>query len=191
MRMYKDDDEIALHRKAAAITSKGLRSLMPLVPHMKTESEIAGELLKHYVSANHETMAFPSIVGSGANGATLHYPHNDGALQKNMPILIDSGATYGSYCSDVTRVLPQSGKFSSNKRFQELYEIVLRANALGRKHARPGISFAELNDIAWQPITDAGFTRHHGLSHHIGIDVHDPAIPIGPGERVIVRNVRA
>ena len=61
---------------------------------------------------------------------------------------------------------------------------MLHANDLGRKHARPGLTREELNDIAWKPIIGAGFTRHHGLWHHIGLDVHDPADytkPLAPG----------
>jgi Xaa-Pro aminopeptidase len=183
MRMIKDADEVALHRKAIKITEIGLKKILPLIPRLKNESEIACEILKHYVGPGHEPMAFSSIVGCGINGATLHYPHNDQPLNKRKAVLIDSGATAGSYCADVTRTVPVSGKFT-NKRFRELYELVLHCNKLGRKHARPGITIKELNDIAWQPILDAGLKRHHGLSHHIGMDVHDPSdylIPLAPG----------
>jgi Xaa-Pro aminopeptidase len=174
LRMIKDADEVALHRKAIAITAAGLKATMPLIPRMKSESALAAELMKHYCGPAYEPMAFAPIVGSAVNGATLHYKYNDGPLIPKAPVLIDSGATAGGYCADVTRTLPQHGRFDS-ARFREVYELVLRCNALGRKHARPGISLKELNEIAWAPIIDAGFTRHHGLSHHIGLDVHDPA----------------
>ncbi len=183
MRMIKDKDEIALHRKAIKITEHGLKKTLPLIPTFKNESEIASCLLQHYVSPHHEPLAFSSIVGCGLNAATLHYPHNDQPLDKRKGILIDSGATFGSYCADVTRCAPISGKFT-NKRYRELYALVLHCNKLGRKHARPGITINELNEIAWQPILDAGLKRHHGLSHHIGMDVHDPSdynIPLAPG----------
>ena len=183
MRMIKDADEIALHRQAIKITERGLKKTLPLIPKMKNESEVAAELMRHYVGSNHEPLAFGTIAGCGLNGATLHYPHNDQPLNKKRAILIDSGATFGSYCADVTRTVPVSGKFN-NKRFREIYELVLHCNTLGRKHARPGVTIAELNEIAWQPIIDAGFKRHHGLSHHIGMDVHDPSdytVPLKPG----------
>jgi Xaa-Pro aminopeptidase len=128
----------------------------------------------HYRKVAYGPLAFPPIVGSAIDGATLHYPFNDRPLAKGRPLLIDSGATAGGYCADVTRTVPQHGRFD-DQRFREVYELVLRCNALGRKHARPGITKDELNDIAWKPIIDAGFQRHHGLSHHIGLDVHDPA----------------
>ena len=183
MRMVKDADEVALHRKAIKITEVGLKKTLPQIPGFKNESQVAAELMKHYVGPHHEPMAFSIIAGCGINGATLHYPHNDQPLSKSKAILIDSGATFGSYCADITRTVPVSGTFS-NKRFREIYELVLKCNKLGRKHARPGITINELNEIAWQPIIDAGFQRHHGLSHHIGMDVHDPSdytIPLGPG----------
>ncbi len=172
-RLIKDADEVAWHRRAIAITRDGLKAVLPQIPKLKLESEVASLLTMHYRSPAYGPLAFPPIVGSGVHGATLHYPHNDQPLVPKAPLLIDSGATAGGYCADVTRTVPQHGRFD-NKRFREVYELVLRCNALGRQHARPGITFKELNAIAWKPIIDAGFIRHHGLSHYIGLDVHDP-----------------
>ncbi len=182
-RMYKDADEVAWHRKAIDITRRGLLATLPRIPKLKMESEVACELTMHYRKIAYGPLAFPPIVGSGVAGATLHYPHNDQPLMKGRPLLMDSGATAGGYCADVTRTVPQHGKFS-DKRFREVYELVLHCNALGRKHAKPGLTREELNNIAWKPIIDAGFTRHHGLWHHIGLDVHDPAdysVPLKAG----------
>ena len=173
-RMYKDADEVAWLRKAIDITRQGLLATLPRIPTLKTESEVASELVMHYRKVAYGPLAFPPIVGSGVAGATLHYPHNDQPLQKGRPLLMDSGATAGGYCADVTRTVPQHGKFS-DKRFREVYELVLHCNTLGRQHAKPGLTREELNNIAWKPIIDAGFIRHHGLWHHIGLDVHDPA----------------
>jgi len=182
-RMIKDADEVAWHRRAIAITRAGLLSVLPRIPKLKTEAEVATELTMHYRKVAYGPLAFPPIVGSGVDGATLHYPHNDQPLARGAPLLIDSGATAGGYCADVTRTVPQHGRFS-DKRFREVYELVLHCNALGRKHARPGLTREELNDLAWKPIIDAGFIRHHGLWHHIGLDVHDPAdytVPLKAG----------
>lgn len=173
-RMIKDADEVAWHRRAIEITRQGLLAVLPQIPKLKTESEVATLLTMHYRKVAYGPLAFPPIVGSAINGATLHYPHNDRPLVKGAPLLIDSGATAGGYCADVTRTIPQHGRFS-DKRFREVYDLVLHCNDLGRKHARPGITREELNDLAWKPIIDAGFQRHHGLWHHIGLDVHDPA----------------
>ncbi len=182
-RMYKDADEIRWLREAVDITRRGLLAVLPRIPKLRNEAEIASELTMHYRKVAYGPLAFPPIVGSAVGGATLHYPYNDRPLVKGAPLLIDSGATAGGYCADVTRTVPQHGRFS-DKRFREVYELVLRCNTLGRKHARPGVTREELNEIAWKPIIDAGFTRHHGLSHHIGLDVHDPAdytVPLKPG----------
>lgn len=172
-RMCKDPDEVSLHRKAIADTWKTIKTVFPRVPKMKTEAELAGALVGGYLSPGYNHLAFQPIVGSAVNGATLHYKYNDGPLVPKAPILIDSGATFGGYCADITRTIPQHGTFD-NARFREVYELVLSCNTLGRKHARPGITLSELNSIAWQPILDAGFERLHGLSHLIGLDVHDP-----------------
>lgn len=173
LRLIKDADEVALHKRAISITWKGLRATLPRLPQLRRESQVAAELIQHYLSPAYEHLAFQPIVGSGINAATLHYKYNNGPLRPRAPVLIDSGATWAGYCADVTRTVPQHGRFD-DPRFRELYELVLRANALGRRHARPGITLRELNDLAWAPIIDAGFTRHHGLSHQIGMDVHDP-----------------
>lgn len=183
LRVIKDADEVAWHRKAIAITAAGLKTVLPQIPRLQGEAEVASLLTMHYRSVAYGPLAFPPIVGSGANGATLHYPFNDQPLRSGTPLLIDSGATAGGYCADVTRTVPQHGRFD-DKRFREVYELVLQANALGRKHAKPGITFDELNKLAWAPIIAAGFTRHHGLSHFIGLDVHDPgdrSQPLRPG----------
>jgi Xaa-Pro aminopeptidase len=182
-RMYKDADEIAWFRRAIAITGEGLKHTLPRIKRLRSESDVAAELIGHYRRPAYGPLAFPPIVGSGTHGATLHYPHNDQPLERKAPLLIDSGATAGGYCADVTRTVPQHGRFD-DKRFREVYELVLHCNALGRAHARPGVTRDELNAIAWKPIIDAGFTRHHGLSHHIGLDVHDPAdysVPFAAG----------
>lgn len=182
-RMYKDPDEIAWHRKAIAITEKGLKDVLPRLRDLGTECAVASALTAHYRAPAYGPLAFPPIVGSALGGATLHYPHNDQPLAERRPLLIDSGATAGGYCADVTRTVPVHGRFD-DARFREVYELVLKCNQIARKTARPGISREEWTKGAWQPIIDAGFVRHHGLSHHIGLDVHDPAdydVALAPG----------
>ena len=183
LRMIKDADEVALHREAIAITEHGLRTVLPQLASLTTESAVASALTFHYRAPAYGPLAFPPIVGSGVNGATLHYPFNDQPLEPKAPLLIDSGATAGGYCADVTRTIPVHGKFD-DRRFREVYELVLRANRLARDIVRPGMTHGEWTKRAWEPIIAAGFVRHHGLSHHIGLDVHDPAdydVPLAPG----------
>ncbi len=173
-RMIKSRDEVACHREAIRRTAAGLKAWLPRIPALDSEAELAAGLIGHYRSHDYGPLAFPPICGAGVHAATLHYPHNDRPMGRARCVLIDSGATAAGYCADVTRTVPRSGRFS-DRRFRELYDLVLAANALGRANARPGMSRNRLNDIAWKPIIDAGYTRHHGLWHHIGLDVHDPA----------------
>jgi Xaa-Pro aminopeptidase len=183
LRMVKDADEITCHRRAIARTAAGLAGIFRRIPRLRHEAAIAACLNEAYAGERYEVPAFAPIVGSGVHGATLHYKHNDGPLLRRQPVLIDSGARCDGYCADVTRTVPQHGRFD-NRRFRDVYELVLAANARTRRAARPGVTLAELNAVCWEPIIAAGFTRHHGVSHHIGLDVHDPAdynAPLAPG----------
>ena len=182
-RMIKDADEIAWHHTAIAITERGLREVLPRLRELKTECAVATALTQHYRAPAYGPLAFPPIVGSAINGATLHYPHNDRPLAAQRPVLIDSGATAGGYCADVTRTVPVHGRFDE-KRFREVYSVVLKSNQLACRILRPGMSHREWTEAGWKPVVDAGYTRHHGLGHHIGLDVHDPAdydVPFAPG----------
>lgn len=172
LRAIKDSHEIACLRQAIACTAQSLRRVFPLIPKLQRESQVAAELVRDYTAQEGGHLAFAPIVGSGVHAATLHYTANASHLDHGACLLIDSGATYKGYCADITRTLPPDCTFRPGE-FLELYELVLAATALGRQHARPGITLKELNEIAWKPIVDAGLTRHHGLSHFIGLDVHD------------------
>ncbi len=174
-RMVKDADEVRWLRTAIARTRDGLKAVLPRIRTvLRHEAEVAAELTCHYRRHDHGPLAFPPIVGSAVHGATLHYPFNDQPLERGRPLLIDSGATAGGYCADVTRTVPQHGRFDQ-PRFREVYELVLRANTRARELLRPGITLYDWNQQVWSLITAAGFTRHHGLGHHLGLDVHDPA----------------
>jgi Xaa-Pro aminopeptidase len=182
-RMVKETAEVACIRRAVAITADGLRHAFAEIPHLRSESALASLLTASYRGPAYGPLAFPPIVGSAGNGATLHYPFNDQPFALRRPLLIDSGATHAGYCADVTRTVPQHGRFD-DRRFTEVYRIVLRANALVRRAARPGVTLAQLNEIGWKPILAAGFVRHHGIGHHLGLDVHDPAdgsVPLAAG----------
>ncbi len=171
-RMVKEPGEVALLRQAIAITRTGLLKTWRRLPRLAREAEVAAELNMHYRRHDWSPLAFPSIIGSAVNGATLHYQHNDQPLVPHAPVLMDSGATAGGYCADVTRTVPQHGRYS-DRRFREVYELVLAANAAVRAAARPGVTWKELDAIGWAPIKKAGFKRHHGIGHQLGLDVHD------------------
>lgn len=183
LRMIKGPEEIAAHRQAVRRSARALGAVMARIPALPSEAAVAGALVEGYIATDAAPLAFTPIVAGGANAAVLHYPHNDRPLPRRGPVLIDSGATWGGYCADITRTLPRHGRFS-DPRLRELYALVLRSQQRATRHARPGITLRELDDIAWQPIIAAGFAKRHGISHHIGLEVHDccdRSLPLAPG----------
>ena len=149
--------------------------------------------MKYQVQANYEYRirylgssgpSFQTIAGSGYNGTMLHYETNQCECKDGDLLLLDLGAKYEGYCSDITRTYPINGTYT--KRQREFYEIVLRANKEVIANARPGVTTVELNDICKKILADGliqlglikeeselGKYYMHGVSHHLGLDVHD------------------
>jgi Xaa-Pro aminopeptidase len=172
LRMVKDAEEIAWHEHAVAKTAAGLKAAWTGLPRFSHEGQVAGALLPHYLGETNDAPAFATIAGAGVNAATLHYPANNQPLADACCLLIDSGASAGGYAADVTRTWPLG---TWTPRFQEIYELVLRTQIRAINLLRPGLTWSDWNAEAWQPIRDAGFTLHHGIGHHLGLDTHDPA----------------
>lgn len=195
MRMEKDADEEAMISAAIDITRQGLERVMQtLKPGMK----------EYQVQANYEHMirylgsegpSFDTIAGSGKNGCMLHYETNRETCEDGTLILLDLGVKYEGYCSDITRTYPVNGKYSPRQR--QVYDIVLKANREVAKQARPGMTTRELNDICKKVLAEGcmelgliseeseiGKYYMHGVSHHLGIDVHDvtvDGVKLAPG----------
>jgi len=151
------------------------------------------EALQYYVyrTSGAERYGFPSIVGSGPNSVTLHYEENNRQMKDGEVIVVDIGAEYAMYAADVTRTIPVSGRFSPEQR--EIYQIVADAQDAAMQLMRPGHSMAESSQKAARVVTEGlvrlgilkgsveenlrslAFSRFymHGLSHWIGLDVHD------------------
>ena len=195
LRMQKDEDEVALTEHAIDITDKALqRVLTTLEPGMKEyQAQANFEHMVHYLGA--EGPSFPTIAGSGKNGCMLHYETNRETCQEGTLLLLDLGVRQGGYCSDITRTYPVSGKFSERQR--KVYEIVLKANKEVAAQAKPGMTTKELNEICKKVLTqgcmelglidkeeDIGKYYMHGVSHHLGLDVHDvtvEGVKLAPG----------
>jgi Xaa-Pro aminopeptidase len=142
-----------------------------------------------------EYPGFPSIVGSGPNSCILHYEANRRQMQTGDVVVMDIGAEYHGYTADVTRTIPVNGKFSPAQR--EIYEIVLKAQEEAIKEFKPGASSSAPSQRATDVIADGlmklGIIKEksevrryymHGLSHNIGLDVHDVgrfSAPYAPG----------
>lgn len=184
LRMQKDSDEIAKMSQAIEVTRQGLEAVMStLTPGMKEyQAQANYEHVLYYQGT--EGPSFPTIAGSGKNGCMLHYETNRDTCADGSLLLLDLGCRVDGYCSDITRTYPVNGKFTDRQR--AVYEVVLRANKEVAAQAKPGMTTRELNDICRKVlaqgcmelglITDEqGLDQYymHGVSHHLGIDVHD------------------
>lgn len=187
LRMQKDKDEVALIQQAVDVTRQALQYVMTnLKPGMKEyQAQADYEYMVHYLGA--EGPSFQTIAGSGKNGCMLHYETNRETCQDGSLLLLDLGTRWQGYCSDITRTYPVNGKFTDRQR--QVYEIVLRANKEVAAQAKPGMTTRELNDICKKVLAagcmelgliekeeEIGKYYMHGVSHHLGIDVHDVTV---------------
>ena len=154
-----------------------------------------------YFGAGCARDAYAPIVGSGPNAAVLHYSKNNRRMDSGELLLMDVAAECGMYASDITRTVPVNGKYTARQR--ELYEIVLGAQKAAIAAIKPGMTIARegpnsLNTIAKEYMNTHGKDRNgeplgkyfiHGLSHHVGLDVHDPSDPSLPLEAGMVITV--
>ena len=187
MRAIHDAEEIKRLRKAIAITFKGHEAAVrDLVPG-KVERQVATAISEAYFEWGGTGLAFPSIVGSGPNGAVLHWWKNDRTIKDGDMAVIDIGAEYGHYAADITRTYPISGEFSKEQ--LEIYEKVLQAQNEIIAMVRPGISMSELNQAAIAKIEAAGHELPHTFGHFVGLEVHDVGdfdAPLEPGMVITV-----
>ena len=184
LREAKDADEIALVRQAIDITRQGLERVMKrLAPGMK-EYQAQADFEYACKNLGAEKMAFTTISASGRNGCMMHYVTNREEIRDGTLLLMDLGAKYKNYCSDITRTFPANGKFTDRQR--QIYNLVLEANKAVAEYARPGITLKDLNDRCKEvlgaglvqlglikDVKDVGKYYMHSVSHSIGIDVHD------------------
>ncbi len=191
MRLYKSRAEIKLMRQAAAIsTAAHERAMQSCQPGM-TEYQLEAELMYEFMHRGARAPAYPSIVGSGPNGCILHYTDNSREMADGDLVLIDAGAEYDCYASDITRTFPVNGVFSKNQR--AVYEIVLAAQTAAIKKVKPGNHWNDPHEAAIRELTrglvDLGilkgrpgelvkkqtYSRYymHRTGHWLGMDVHD------------------
>ena len=184
LRQIKTPDEISLIRKAVEISCQGQNEVMKALRPDMSELEIQG--LHEYVHKKYgaEEVGYGSIVGSGENGCILHYMENTKTKIGTSMILMDVGAEYHGYTADVTRTVPADGKFSDEER--TIYQLVYDAQEAAFKILKSGAKWADASAAAKNVIAEGllklgiisdkkEVSRYypHGLSHHIGLDVHD------------------
>ena len=186
-RMQKDEDEIELTKEAIHLTNIALQNVLTNLKPGMFEYEAQADFEYSIRRNGAELAAFPTIAGSGINGTMLHYDTNQDLMEDGSLLLMDLGARVRGYNSDITRTYPVNGKFSERQR--EVYDIVLKANRTVLKKAKPGMTTVELNDICKKVLAEGciklgliekeeeiGKYYMHGVSHHLGIDVHDVTV---------------
>ena len=185
LREIKTAEEMVLLTKAIRISAQGQIEIMKAMHPGMSETEIQGVHEFVYKKYGSEYEGYPSIVGAGNNGCVLHYIENAKMKVEDDLVLMDLGAEYHGYTADVTRTIPADGTFSKEQR--AIYDIVLKAQDAGIAECKVGAAFWAPNS-ACQRIVNEGLaelgiietkdTKHnylpHGVSHHIGLDVHDP-----------------
>ena len=207
MRVIKSDEEIEIMQTAADIAAEAHVEAMKAVrPGMK-EYEVEALIEQIFRRRGANGPAYTSIVGAGANATVLHYINNDGELRDGELLLVDAGAEYKGYASDITRTFPINGRYTQGQR--EIYDLVLKAQMACVDMVRPGTTHEQLKQHSIEVLTEGmvelGLLKGspeelikekkyeqfymHGLGHMLGIDVHDVGVyyqdnksrPLEPG----------
>jgi len=188
LRGVKSRAEQALIRKAIDITADALDAMLGVMRPGASEHDLHASLEAGFRAGGGSGPAYNPIVGSGKNATVLHYNQNSDTIGENDLIVVDAGAGYAGYASDITRAYPASGKFT--KRQAEIYGVVLKAQLAAIKAVKPGVMMHELDRAARDIIEKAGFGDFypHGIGHHLGLEVHDitPDGPLKPGHIVTI-----
>jgi Xaa-Pro aminopeptidase len=187
LREVKTPEELSLIRKAVEISCLGQNEVMKTVRPDMSELEIQG--LHEYIHKRYgaEEVGYGSIIGAGENGCILHYMENTKTRVGNDLLLMDVGAEYHGYTADVTRTVPVDGKFSPEER--AIYSLVYDAQEAAFKLLKDGAKWGDASvaakDVIANGLIKLGIIHNkeevskfypHGLSHHIGLDVHDKGI---------------
>ena len=196
LRAIKSPGELALLQKAVDASVDAHFAAMKMMHSGLHEYQVAAKMVEIHEEAGCETEAYAPIVGSGFNSTVLHYNKLDRQIDGGEVVLLDVAGQYSGYAADVTRTLPADGKFTPRQR--EIYEIVLGAQNAALAALKPGMTFRDLQKIAMDYINSKGKDKEgrtlgryyiHGLSHHLGLNVHDPSGPSRPLEAGMVITV--
>jgi Xaa-Pro aminopeptidase len=207
LRGIKTNEEVEVLKVAVDITHKAFLRVMKFIKPGVFEHEIEAEIVHEFLRNRAKGEAYGSIIASGDRARTLHYVSNNDLCKDGELILMDFGANYGGYCADLTRTVPVNGKFS--KRQKEVYNACLHLHNFAKSILKPGISIIDytnkVGDEATKQFLKIGLLKkedvknedrsvletrpfrkylYHGISHHLGVDVHDLGTrtkPIRPG----------
>jgi len=173
LRAVKDEEELALLRQAIRLTDEAFAHFLEWVRPGVSESEAAWEIEKYIREHGGEGLAFPTIVGSGPNGAMPHHQAGERLLQPGEPIVVDMGAVYGGYHADMTRTIVLG---EPDDQFWSIYNLVKEAQERAEAGIRAGMPCAEADRLAREVIEAAGYGERfgHGLGHGVGLGTHEP-----------------
>ena len=193
LRAIKTPLEVEVMQKAMDITEQTFRRLLGFIKPGTMEYEIEAEIYHSFLSQRASGPAYGSIIASGDRARTLHYVENNQECKDGELILMDFGAEYGNYCADLTRTIPVNGKFS--RRQKTVYNSCLHLHQYAASILKPGISIIDYtekigdeatiifqkigllrkSDIKNEDAENRAYRKYlyHGISHHLGIDVHD------------------
>lgn len=193
LRAVKTALEVEVVQKAIDITEATFRKLLGKIKPGIMEYEIEAEIYHSFLSQRATGPAYGSIIASGDRARTLHYVENNQECKEGELLLMDFGAEYGNYCADLTRTVPVSGKFS--RRQKTVYNACLHLHRYAASILKPGISIVDYtekvgdeatvvfqkigllkkSDIKNEDPSNRAYRKYlyHGISHHLGIDVHD------------------
>jgi Xaa-Pro aminopeptidase len=191
MRVFKSDAEVEIMQRAADIAAAAHVEAMKTVRAGMKEYEVEAQLEASFRRQGAAGSSYTSIVGSGANATTLHYITNQDTLHDGDLLLVDAGAEYLGYASDITRTFPVNGKFTEAQR--DIYDLVLKTQMSCIDMVRPGVRLEDLKTHSVEMLTEGmvkiGLLKGdpaklieekkymqfymHNLGHFLGIDVHD------------------
>ncbi len=172
LRKVKDDHEIDLIRKSVGVAEEAFEAIRGEITAGQSENHIAGMLIFELRSRGAADASFPVIVAAGANSSLPHYRPGETLVQRDQPLLIDWGALYKGYCSDLTRTLIVG---RVNPKIKQIYKLVEEAQDAAIKFLRPGVTTLQADRVARDVIEKAGFKERfgHGLGHGIGREIHE------------------
>jgi len=204
LRFIKSEIEIELMKHACDITEKGLRRILPIIKPGIMEYQIEAELMHEFLSNRSAGFAYQPIIGSGVDSCVLHYIDNNKMCKDGDILLMDFGAEYANYASDLTRTVPVNGRFS--ERQKNVYNAVHRVMKEATNMLRPGTDHKKMQqevikimeeelislglfdkeDVKRQDPSKPMYKKYfmHGTSHSLGLDVHDVGdtnTPMQPG----------
>lgn len=193
LRAIKTKEEIEVVKQAIDITHKTFDRVCSFVKPGVMEYEIEAEIVHEFLRNRATGEAYGSIIASGDRARTLHYISNNAECKDGELLLLDFGAEYGRYCADLTRTIPVNGQFT--KRQKEVYNACLHLHNYAKSILKPGISIIDYtnkvgeeatkqflkiglltkSDIKNEDKDNQAYRKYlyHGISHHLGIDVHD------------------